>query len=172
MRIITLLAVSLAAISAPVLAQDDAAPDYLQALKGCQALPDASQRLLCYDRAVGEMLTASDQGDLQIVDKEAVKQTRRRLFGFSLPDIGLFQAGKGSDDELDELDSVVTSVRRLQSDAFIFAIEDGGWWQVNNAPMRLTLPKTGDKVTFKKASLGTYFIRINGQIGVKGKRVQ
>ncbi len=172
MRIITLLAVTLAAISAPVLAQNAPAPDHLQSLKGCQAQSDDSQRLSCYDRAVGEVLTASDQGDLQIVDKEVVKQTRRRLFGFSLPDIGLFQAGKGSDDELNELDSVVTSVRKLQSNAFVFAIEDGGWWQVNNAPMRLTLPKTGDKVNFKKALLGTYFIRINGQIGVKGKRVQ
>ena len=28
------------------------------------------------------------------------------------------------------------------------------------------------KVIFKQASLGFYFIRINGQMGVKGKRIQ
>jgi len=169
---IILCALSIAAISAPVAAQDAAAPNHLETLESCQALADASQRLACYDTAVASLLAASDQGDLRIVDQEAVKQTRRRLFGFSLPDIGLFEGGNGTDDELEELESVVTSVRKLQKDAFAFEIEDGGLWQINNAPMRLTPPKTGDKVTFKKAALGSYFIRINGQIGVKGKRVQ
>jgi hypothetical protein len=32
--------------------------------------------------------------------------------------------------------------------------------------------KPGDKVEFKKAALGSYFIRINGAIGVKGRRIR
>jgi hypothetical protein len=45
-------------------------------------------------------------------------------------------------------------------------------WEINNAPARFRPIKAGDTVIFKEASLGFYFIRINGQMGVKGKRIQ
>lgn len=43
--------------------------------------------------------------------------------------------------------------------------------EINNPPRKIAPIAAGDKVVFKKASLGYYFIRINGQIGVKGRRV-
>jgi hypothetical protein len=156
-------------------AQQPAAPqpDYLAALKSCQAVATDAERLACFDRAVATMVTAADGGEVRLVDQEEVRKTRRRLFGFSLPDIGLFGDNDGEDDELDTLQSTITSVRYSRSDAFTFQIEEGGaTWQVSNAPARLRPVKPGDKVEFKKAALGSYFIRINGQIGVKGRRVQ
>jgi hypothetical protein len=33
-------------------------------------------------------------------------------------------------------------------------------------------PKAGQKIEIKKGALSSYFLRINGQPGVKGKRVQ
>ena len=43
---------------------------------------------------------------------------------------------------------------------------------MSNVPMRLRPPRVGDEVVFKKAALGSYFIRIAGQTGVKGRRIE
>lgn len=162
------------ALAVPAAAQDlDApGPDYLAALRACQALPDDTARLQCFDRAVGTVIAATDAGDLRLIDREAMRDTRRRLFGFSLPRIGLFGGGQG-DEEMEILESTITNVRFQRSDAFTFRIAEGdAVWQVTNAPARLRRPEVGDKVEFKKASMGSYFIRIDGQIGVKGQRIQ
>lgn len=168
------LAIALLAISSPAAAQDEDAPgpDHLAALKSCQAMTDDASRLQCFDRAVRTVLAATEAGDLRLIDREAMRDTRRRLFGFSLPRIGLFGGGQG-DEEMEVLESTITSVRFQRSDAFTFKIAEGdATWQVTNAPARLRRPEVGDKVEFKKASMGSYFIRIDGQIGVKGQRIQ
>ncbi len=167
------------AFATAAVAQDDAPPevDHLATLKGCRTVADPSARLACFDAAAAQMVAATDAGDLRFVDREDVRQTRRRLFGFSLPDLGIFGGDDDDDedqeDELDMLESTITRVRHLSSNSFTFVIADHeAVWQVNEAPSRLIRPEPGDKVVFKKAALGSYFIRINGQIGVKGRRIQ
>lgn len=154
-------------------AQDDAPPsDPLAGLKACQGLADGAARLACFDRESAAMIAATEAGDLRLVDAEAMKSTKRRLFGFALPRIGLFGGGKG-DEEMDMMESTVTSVNYQRSDAFTFRIAEGdATWQVSNAPMRLREVEVGDKVVFKKAAMGSYFIRIDGQTGIKGRRIQ
>lgn len=143
----------------------------LEALRACRDIAEDSARLACYDSAAGSLTEAVDKGEVQVVDKEDVKEARRGLFGFSLPKIKLF--GGGDDGEqLKMLESTITSVRRIRG-GYIFRIEEGdATWQIKNAPMRLRPPEVGDKVVFKKASLGSFFIRIDGQIGIKGTRVR
>ncbi|NTZ42258.1 hypothetical protein G7A66_03935 [Altererythrobacter sp. SALINAS58] len=154
-------------------AQDNADSAYIESLRACQNVPSDSERLACYDRSVAAVTQATDQGELRILDREAVSQTRRRLFGFSLPDIDIFKTrGDQGDQELETLTSTVTAVRKLREDAFLFQIADGGTWQILNAPSRLRRIEVGDSVEFKKAALGTYFVRVNGGIGVKGRRVR
>lgn len=166
-----------AGLPAPVLAKDKAPAksEYLEALRVCQGQSDPGQRLACYDAAVGRVVAATDDGELRVVDREDMQRTRRSLFGFALPDIGLFGGGKGDDtvEQLDMLESTITSVRRTNGDAYLLTIAEGdATWQITNAPMRFTQPRVGDKVVFKRASLGSYFIRVNNQIGVKGTRVR
>lgn len=168
--------ISALAIAPAAWAQDRQPPasEYVEGLRACQAIAEPDARLACYDAAAGRMVAAAEQGEVRVVDKEDVERTRRRLFGFSLPDIGIFGGGKdaGEDDELDMLESTITSARRVGDD-WVFTIAEGdAVWQISNPPMRLARLKPGDAVVFKKASLGSYFIRINGQIGVKGKRVR
>lgn len=160
-------------LAIPASAQDDVRPDYIQSLEACQQVSADAARLACMDAAVSAIVTASREGDLRMVDGEDVRQTRRRLFGFSLPDLDIFGGDDGEDDELDMLESTITAVRYTASDAFQFKIAEGdALWQVSNAPARLRRVEVGDAVVFKKASLGSYFIRIDDQIGVKGKRVE
>lgn len=156
-------------------AQEPGEPDYLDALKNCRAMTDPAARLACFDREVGTMVAATDAGELRIVDRDDITRTRRGLFGFSLPDFGIF----GDDDDgpeeesMDMMESTITSVRSIRGDTFIFSIAEGGAvWQISDAPARLATPEVGDSVVFKKASMGSYFIRIDGQIGVKGRRIR
>ena len=173
-KIIAGAAASLFAIAAaPLVAQDDAAvgqPDYVENLKACQTLTDDVARLACFDSTVGAILAANEAGEVQVIDKEDVRETRRSLFGFSLPQIGLFG---GEDDEEDELfETTIASVRYLRSNSARFTTSEGAVWELNNIPSRLRTIKSGDTVVFKKASLGFFFVRINGQTGIKGRRVE
>ena len=170
------LCVSVGLLAFNAHAQDQSATDkqgnYLDRLKECQAVENNDERLACYDQAVGQVVKATEEGEVRLLDSEDVKKTRRSLFGFNLPKIGLF--GGGDDEgEKELLTSTITSVRYYERDAFVFSIEEGdAVWRVADAPMRLARVKVGDTVEFERAALGSYWVRINGQNGVKGRRIQ
>ena len=165
---------ALSLCSATAFAQDEGSDQdaYIANLRACQAITDPTLRLTCYDQAVGEVVTASDEGDVRIVDREDVKKTRRNLFGFSLPDLGIFG---GDDDEEEELfESTITSVSLSGRNTLIITIEDGNAvWRVSSASRNtIRTTRVGDTIVFKKAALGSYFLRINGRTGVKGRRIR
>lgn len=163
------------AAGSPAQAQDAAATppaDYVETLKACRAITDEGARLACYDAKVGAMVAASEAGEVRIVDREDLVRTRRQLFGFTVPDLDILK-GEEQDEEASELlTTSITSARQLSGKAWRFTTTEGAVWEISNAPKRLASIKSGDKVDFKRASLGYYFIRINGQLGVKGKRIQ
>jgi hypothetical protein len=145
--------------------------DYISQLKACRDIAANDQRLACFDTAVSAMVAATDSGEVSIVDREDVRETRRSLFGFTMPKGGIF--GSSDDDEdTSMLESTITDVRRLGGDTYVITIAEGSKWQMSNVPMRLRTPRAGDAVVFKKAALGSYFIRIAGQTGVKGRRIE
>ncbi|WP_337660886.1 hypothetical protein [Erythrobacter sp. Alg231-14] len=168
-------AAAMAMLAGPVQAQD--APgedaDYLEGLKACQQIAEDAQRLECFDSAVGSIVTASDEGEVQVVDRDDVRQTRRSLFGFNLPDLGIFGSDDDEEEEEEELfTTTVVSVRYLSSRKARFTTAEGAVWEMKNIPRRLRRIQEGDTVEFNSAALGYFFIRINGQLGVKGRRIQ
>ena len=76
-----------AAFGTPAAAQQSNAdrPDLLADLQSCRAIDDSARRLACFDRAAASLLAARDSGDVRVVDREEVQETRRSLFGFTLP---------------------------------------------------------------------------------------
>lgn len=168
----------LAAVTASPVSAQEAVPetgqeaDYLGALKACRAIKDEDDRLECYDNKVGAMVSASEAGDVRIVDREDVRRTRRQLFGFTVPDLDILEGDEQDKESSELLETTITSARQLTNKAWRFTTAEGAVWEINNAPARLAPIKPQDKVIFKRASLGFYFIRINGQMGVKGKRIQ
>ena len=173
-RLLLLAAVPFSVAALPAQAQDGSSdagsPDYLENLKTCQSIADDAARLACFDTAVGSMVAATETGDVQVVDREDVRQTRRSLFGFSLPDLGIF----GADDE-DEDELFTTTIERVRytgrNSARITTVE-GAVWEMNNIPRSRRPFEAGDTVEFKGAALGYYFLRIGGQMGVKGRRIE
>ena len=168
------IALSYSSIATAQDGQNGTAPDFLAKLKECQAITDDDARLACFDGSVTAMIAANEAGEVQIVDQEDVRKTRRQLFGLSVPEIEIL---KGKDNEENKearelLETTITSVRYLSSRKIRFTTEEGAVWEIIRAPSRLRTVESGDTVIFKKASLGTFFIRIDGQLGVKGKRIQ
>lgn len=156
------------------IAQDElvvASDQYLDDLKACQQITEDTARLACFDRAVGTIVTASDSGDLQVIDREDVRQTRRSLFGFSLPDLGIF-GGEEDEEEQELFTTTIENVRYTGRNSARITTAEGAVWEMNNIPRNRRPFEPGDEVKFKEASLGFYFLRIDGQTGVKGRRVQ
>ena len=145
--------------------------DELFVLKACQQQTDATQRLACYDSAVARLTAATDSGELRLLDEAEVRTTRRGLFGFTLPKIGLFGSGSDGEEELTKLDSTVTAVRRVGRGEWHLTIEEGSVWSVRN-PSRRFRPGVGDSIELERAALGSYWVRLNGKLGEKGRRVQ
>ena len=154
-------------------AQDTARPpEYLDALKRCQTIAEDVARLACYDSAVGRVITATEEGKVRLIDKEDVEKARRGLFGFSLPKLKLF-GDDAESAEPDVLQTIVTKVSFDGRNTVLLTVEEGGAvWRIPSADYPTLQTKPGDTVEFKKASLGSYFIRINGRLGIKGRRVQ
>ena len=95
------------------------------------------------------------------------------LFGFSLPRIALFDGSDGEEAQIDLLQSTITDVAVRGRNTLYLTIADGNAvWRINSASRRALQAEVGDSVEFKKASLGSYFIRIDGRTGEKGIRVQ
>ena len=154
----------------PAHAQETSADEPLQDLRECQAVANPEERLICFDTAVSQLVQASEAGDLRVVDREDIRETRRGLFGFSMPKLGLF---RGSEDEdVDRvLNSTITEVRQVGRESYLLTIAEGSRWRVNDAPRRFR-PEAGDAVDFERAALGSFWVRVNGTPGVKGRRVE
>lgn len=144
----------------------------LDGLRKCRSVAGDSDRAACYDGTVNALLGAVDAGDIRLIDRAEVRKTRRQLFGTSAPELDILKSdGKDEDQNPDLLETTITSAVRTGNASWRFTTAEGAVWEINNPPRKIAPIMPGDKVVFKKATLGFFFIRINGQIGVKGRRV-
>lgn len=169
MVIVLACAGGLAVVAQPAL-QGSAA--LVEGLRSCRTLVAAEAKAACYDAKAGALLDALDAGDVRLVDREQLRKTKRQLFGITMPDIDILKSDGKDEEELSELfETTIASGRQTGPATWRFTTAEGAVWEINNPPRKIAPIKEGDKVVFKKASLGYYFIRINGQIGVKGRRI-
>lgn len=163
--------------STPLTAVDGKAESaYIKALRDCQSKTEATERLACYDAAVANMLAASNDGEMRVVDKAEVRETRRKLFGFVLPDLGIFGGKSDKEDpeqaeEFSALQTTIAGVRAVKG-TYVITTAEGADWQLDELPARLMKPKVGQPLEIRAGSLSSYFLRIDGQKGVKGRRVR
>lgn len=168
--------VLLACVAAiPAVAKDkDAAvrPVQIQELYACRDIADASARLACFDREVGELSAADTNREISFADPATIKKARRGLFGFSLPNLGpLF----GDDDNKDEeritmIDSTIKAVSMDRSGKYRITLEDGAVWQQIDGMGGVREPRPGQKINIKVASMGSYFAKVEGGRGFRMRR--
>lgn len=149
---------------------EHARPEMFQKLIDCRAITDNAQRLACYDAQVANLENAEQNRELVLMDKKQVEETQRSKFGydFDLPDA--FKTADGVD--LEEIEVTIASGDSIGGNNVAFTLEDGARWEQTDGKTLALSPKKGQKVKIKKAAMGSYIARINGQPGIKVKRVR
>jgi hypothetical protein len=163
-----------AATAAPAPANREVGGSQLvKAVQSCQAIKDNNARLACYDQAASALVSATNRGDVAIVDRNQVRQVRRSLFGFSLPSFPFFSGSKNRDAEAEpkELLSTLASFRSIGNGYFRFTLADPqSSWESTEAS-DVFEPKLGAKVEITHGALGSYWAEISGQPAVKVRRI-
>lgn len=162
--------VALAVLTAPAAAKDKPLeqPQVFQAVIDCKALSDPAARLACYDRAVATLASAAEAKDVLVVDRKTVRETKRGLFGLTLPKIKLF--GGNDDEEVTQIESTISAVHSAKDGMSVFVLADGGRWKQTDG--RFLFPKVGQPILIRKGALGSFIAQVNKQPGVKVIRLQ
>lgn len=170
------LAALLLCSAAPLSAQDDKSEStYISALRACQGKTDPAERLACFDAAAASIVSASSQGEVRVVDRKDVRETRRKLFGLALPDLGIFgKSDKEDPEQAEEFTALTTTVAAVRSakGTLVITTAEGAEWQLDELPARLLKPRVGQSLEIRSGAFSSYFLRIDGQKGVKGRRVR
>jgi hypothetical protein len=150
-----------------------AAPSPLvTAIDRCRQIADSTQRLACYDTAANALVQAANSGAVAVVDQNEIRKARHSLFGFTLPKIPFFSGDETADEVQKQLDSTITSVKALNNGYFRIVIADNNAvWETTDSSISFDEPRVGQKITIVRGPMGSYFLRINGQVGVRGRRV-
>ena len=140
----------------------------------CRSITADAERLACYDRQVAALSQAVQSSEVVVVDREQVDRTRRRLFGFSLPNLdflGRRRAGSHEAEELQEITATIASARQDGYGRWQIRLEDGAKWrQIDDTVLGRDL-HSGMQVTIRRAMLGAYRVSIAGGPGFKALRV-
>ena len=139
-----------------------------EALNACRQISDSAARLACFDQASARLAEAIQAQNVVVMDRQEIRQTRRSLFGFNLPRISLFRGEDG--EETDEITTKVESASSLGMGKWSIRVEGGALWHTTQSS-NMSDPRPGQTVVIKRGALGNYFIRVDGQRGVPGKRV-
>lgn len=134
----------------------------IERLAKCLEIKGDGERLACTDLAARALVDATQRKDIVVVDKEEMKTTRRSLFGFTLPRIGLFGGGDDKDD-VKRVELKIVSVSQLGYDKMSFALADGSRWSTTEAWPGAARPVAGQMLTVRKGAMGSYFVSTGGR---------
>jgi hypothetical protein len=147
--------------------KDGAPPAAMQSMLGCRALTDSAARLACYDKAAATIAQAISAKELVMIDKAKATEVKRSLFGYSAPDFaGLLGGG-----EVKQIEGVVASAFTNRDGGWTVRLADGSTWTQNDDTPIALPPRKGDKVTIRRGTLNSYFLRVGSQPGVKAHRI-
>lgn len=171
---IFVVTVALAALSAtPAPAQERAPalarPELLNRLTDCRAIEVDAQRLACYDAAASALDAAERQGDVVVVDRAQIGETRRQLFGFQLPSISLFERD-GAVEQIDSIETTLTRASQMGEGRWVFTLDDGGVWrQIDSDRVRFE-NRSGQPVRVRRALMGSYLLTVGDSRAVRVRR--
>jgi len=167
-----LLVAAPVAASAQENSQPQPRPELYEALLRCRAMTDATveARLQCFEEATASLEQATDSGEVVVVDRAQIRESRRRLFGISLPRLPVFGGGDNEADDVDSVDGVVASASQDGQGHWIIRLEDGAKWrQIDRSALALR-PRPGQGVVINRAALGSFMMKVNGQQAIRVKR--
>lgn len=171
--------VVLAGIAAPAASQDRAGdqvhPATFEALIRCRTVTEPAARLQCFDAAAAALAQATDRRDIVIVDRAQIRESRRRLFGLTLPSLPIFGRNDNShdrdDEEIASLEGSVASATRNDLGQWQVTLQQGGTWIQTDFELLAVAPRRGQPIVIRRGTLGSYMMRVANQPGVRVRRV-
>lgn len=144
-------------------------PETLARLMACRSITDGPARLTCYDTAAGALDAAERDGELVVMDRAQVSETRRQLFGFEMPTLPRLFGPEGVAD-IDSIETTLQSASQLSENRWVFRLADGGVWrQIDSERVRFR-NRAGQPVRIRKASLGSFLLTVGDSRAVRVRR--
>jgi hypothetical protein len=141
----------------------------VQAVLACRTVKDDAARLDCFDKATAAMGEAETKGDLLTLDREQRRAVRKQAFGLTLPALNLFDRGE-KPEEADRITATVASATQDPYGKWTIRLDDGAVWRQTDSNEISRPPHKGSTVVIKKGVLGSFFIDVDGQPGVRAHR--
>jgi len=163
-----LVVAALATAAAPPPTQGNPNATPIGSVTACRSVADSAARLACYDSAAAALDLAVTSKDLVVLSPGDVKETRRSLFGFSLPKLPFLG---DRDQEETEITAKLKGARSLGYGKWRLVLEDGAVWETTEGNRDQVIPRVGTSVKIKRGVLGSYMINIDGTRGVKAVRI-
>lgn len=164
-----LLALALTLCAGAALAQSAPEPDVIKALKACSAIKPDPERLACFDKAAQSVTKAQETGDVIIIDKQSARAARRQAFGLDLPSLSILDRGADKA-ETETLQATVKAARNDAESRLVVTLDDGAVWRQVDSEILGKPPKAGDAVEIRKASMGSYLMKIGKQPAIRVRR--
>jgi nucleoside phosphorylase len=145
-------------------------PEALARLMACRDVADSAARLACFDAAAGAFDAAEREGDVVVIDRAGVAETRRQLFGFEMPSLPRLFGPEGAVAEVDAIETTLQSAVLTGEGRWVFRLEDGGVWrQIDSERVRFQ-NRPGQPVRVRKATLNSFLLTVGGSRAVRVRR--
>ena len=155
----------------PALAEDVSTSD----VYACKDIATDTERLACYDAAVGRLKAAEEAGEVKTFTRKEVEEVRRDSFGFSIPSLpklafgGKDDSGKDKSDELKEVTFPIASISGKRG-ALKITLENGQVWQQTDT--KGVNPRGQKEARIYQAALGSYKMKLDGGLAFRVQREQ
>ena len=135
----------------------------LQAVVDCRKLADPAERLACYDAATASLDAAEKAGDVVVVDRAQVQEARRATFGFNFQMPSFMTPRDEKPEEVDRITATVASARQDAHGKWVIKLRDGAVWRQIDDKQIFEDPHPGSTVEIRTATMGSFFMKVDGQ---------
>lgn len=151
-------------------------PVSTQAVYDCASIGEDTERLACYDNAVGRLKAAEEAGEVTTISRVEVETVQRDAFGFSLPSlprIAMPKLGGDDDREITEIRAGVDSIKASRVNGLTVTLDNGQvWQQTDTRSVSYSKRKGVKEAIVKQAALGSFMMKLDGGTAFRVKRVQ
>jgi hypothetical protein len=141
----------------------------VEAVVSCRAIVANDERLACFDKAVAALTAAETAGDVVTIDREQRRAVRRQAFGLALPSLTIFDRGE-EPEEVNRLTVTGAEVSKTLYGRWILKLDDGAVWRQTDDYELLKAPRKGSTAVISKGSLGSFYMKVDGQQAIKVHR--
>lgn len=143
----------------------------LAILRECARIADMPARVACYDRNIGvDVAQGTAANGAGSPSTDAAKPT-----GFGANQLRRPATARAArpDSAATSVTATVTAATQRTPGVWLLTLDDGSQWEfVDAVPQSFDPPRTGQAATISAAAMGSYIVRLQGQQGVRIRRVR